>query len=87
MNPESAPRAGARVRWGIPDVALAWLAGVLLSLFAFPFGDTHVGAGHQPIRFYLAAIILQNLGTVLALIFISKRKDVEFLDREVGPKR
>jgi len=78
------PRAGARVRWGIPDVALAWLAGVLLSLFAFPLGNADVGAEHQPIRFYLGALVLQNLGTVLALIVISKRKGQNSLGRDFG---
>ena len=84
MDPESAPRAGARVRWGLPDVALAWLAGVVLSLFAFPFGKANAGSDHQPIRFYLAALILQNLGTVLWLIFVSKRKGQNSLGRDFG---
>jgi membrane protease YdiL (CAAX protease family) len=84
VNPESAPRAGARVRWGLPDVALAWLAGVLLSLFALPFGEPGADASDQPIRYYLAAIILQNLGTVLWLILVSKRKGQGSLGRDFG---
>jgi membrane protease YdiL (CAAX protease family) len=73
------------VRWGLPDVALAWFigaaAGVVLGL---PFYDPDVGADHQPIRFYLATILFQNLGTVLWLIFVSKRKGQDSLGRDFG---
>jgi membrane protease YdiL (CAAX protease family) len=84
VDPEIAPRAAARVRWGLPDVALAWFAGVVLSLFAFPFGNADAGTDHQPIRFYIAALILQNLGTVLWLVFVSKRKGQNSLGRDFG---
>ena len=55
MNPELAPRAGARVRWGLPDVLLAWFIGAAASvILALPFYDSDVSADHQPIRLYLA---------------------------------
>ena len=85
MNPESAPRAGARVRWGLPDVFLAWFVGALASvILTLPFYDPDVSADHQPIRLYLATILFQNLGTVIYLIFVSKRKGQDSLGRDFG---
>jgi uncharacterized protein len=84
VNPELAPRAGARVRWGLPDVALAWFIGVAASLFAFPLADPDVGQDHQPVRFLLAAVVLQSLGTVLWLIVVSKRKGQDSLGKDFG---
>jgi membrane protease YdiL (CAAX protease family) len=73
------------VRWGLPDVAIAWLVGAAAGVFlALPFYDPDVGSDHQPIRFYLATIILQNLGTVLWLIVVSKRKGQDSLGRDFG---
>jgi membrane protease YdiL (CAAX protease family) len=57
------------------------LAGVFLAL---PFYDADVGADEQPIRFYIATIILQNLGIVLWLIVVSKRKGQDSLGRDFG---
>jgi membrane protease YdiL (CAAX protease family) len=65
-------------------VVLAWLAGVVLSLLALPFGDPGAEASDQPIRYYLVAIILQNLGTVLWLIVVSNRKGQGSLGRDFG---
>ena len=84
MDPESAPRAGARVRWGLPDVAVAWFAGVAASLLALPLADPDVSQDHQPIKFLLAALVLQSLGTVLWLIVVSKRKGQDSLGRDFG---
>jgi hypothetical protein len=76
--------AHTRLRWGLPDVALAWLAGVLASLFALPLADPDLSTSDQPIRFILAALVLQNLGVVLALILISDRKGQRSLGRDFG---
>ena len=85
MNAESVPRAGARVRWGLPDVFVAWLVGTAAGvILALPFYDTDASADHQPIRLYLATILFQNLGTVLWLIFVSKRKGQDSLGRDFG---
>jgi membrane protease YdiL (CAAX protease family) len=85
VDPNPAPRARARVRWGLPDVALAWFAGLLASLFlALPFYDSDRPAGDQPVRYLVAAVLLQNLGIVLALIFVSKRKGQDSLGRDFG---
>jgi membrane protease YdiL (CAAX protease family) len=84
VNPELAPRAGARVRWGLPDVAVAWFVGVAASLLALPLADPDVGQNHQPIRFLLAALVLQSLGTVVSLIIVSKRKGQDSLGEDFG---
>jgi hypothetical protein len=76
--------ARARLRWGLPDVLLAWLAGVLASLFALPLADPDLSTADQPVRFILAALLLQNLGIVLALIVISDRKGQRSLGRDFG---
>lgn len=78
------PRADARVRWGLPDVVLAWLAGLVFSLFAFPFADADAGTSDQPVEFLVAALTLQNLGVVLALVWIAKRKGRGSLRQDFG---
>jgi len=78
------PLARARLRWGLPDVALAWLAGILASLFALPLADPNVSTSDQPVRFIIAALLLQNLGIVLALMLVSDRKGQRSLGRDFG---
>jgi membrane protease YdiL (CAAX protease family) len=78
------PVGQRRLRWGLPDVAFAWLAGGLASFLAAPFYDPDLASADQPVRFVLAAVILQNLGIVLALIVVSARKGRHSLGRDVG---
>ena len=80
----AASRAGARVRWGLPDVAIAWAAGFVATLFAIPLGDPDASATGQPISFYLVSIVLQNAGIVAALVVISKKKGLGTLGRDFG---
>jgi membrane protease YdiL (CAAX protease family) len=84
MDRESAPRATARVRWGLPDVAVAWLVGVGASIFALPLADPDLSQAHQPVGFLIGALVLQSLGTVLWLIFVSKRKGQDSLGKDFG---
>jgi membrane protease YdiL (CAAX protease family) len=84
VDPESAPRAVARVRWGLPDVAVAWFIGVVASFFALPLADPNLSQKHQPVRFLLAALVLQSLGTVVWLIVVSKRKGQDSLGKDFG---
>ena len=84
MDQRLGPVARARLRWGLPDVALAWLAGILASLFALPLADPNVSTADQPVRFIIAALLLQNLGIVLALMLISDRKGQRSLGRDFG---
>ncbi len=84
VEPRRLPGAPSRVRWGIPDALLAWLAGLVGSLFALPLAEPGVDAADQPARFILAALLLQNLAIVLALIWISKAKGQGSLGRDFG---
>ena len=63
---------------------MAWLAGVLASLFALPLADPDLSTSDQPVRFILAALFLQNLGIVVALMVISDRKGQRSLGRDFG---
>jgi hypothetical protein len=65
-------------------VLLAWLAGILASLFALPLADPDVSTADQPVRFIIAALLLQNLGIVLALVLVSDRKGQRSLGRDFG---
>jgi membrane protease YdiL (CAAX protease family) len=90
------PTTRPPVRWGLPDAVFAWLAGLGLSLFSVAWSDPDAGAAHQPAKFYVAAVVLQNLGIVVALAVISRTKgrgslrdDFGFVEpgRELGPAR
>lgn len=72
------------MRWGLPDVVLAWLAGVAASFLALPLADPNASTSEQPMRFLLAGLFLQNAGIVAALIVISKRKGRGSLDQDFG---
>lgn len=84
MDHVPGPVARRRPRWGLPDVVLAWLAGIGASLFALPLADPDVSTSDQPVRFVLAALFLQNLGIVLALMLVSDRKGRRSLGRDFG---
>jgi membrane protease YdiL (CAAX protease family) len=84
VNPESVPASRARVRWGLPDVAIAWGAGFVGAALALPLYDQGVEIDRQPARFILATVLLQNLAIVLALIAISHWKGQRSLGRDFG---
>ncbi len=74
----------ARVRWGLPDVALAWFAGLFASLLALPLAQRGAESSEQPARYLVAALILQNLGIVAALMLISRTKGRGTLAEDFG---
>jgi membrane protease YdiL (CAAX protease family) len=66
----------ARIRWGIPDALIAWLAGVAISLFAIaPFVNSK---GELPLRLQvegtLTGLVAQSVGIIGALAIIARRK-------------
>lgn len=87
VDPWSAPPEylrARRVRWGLPDVLVAWLVGVLASVLALPLADPDVSVSNQPTRYIIAALLLQNLGIVLWLMLVSARKGQRSLQRDFG---
>ncbi len=62
----------APVRWGLPDVVIAWVVGVVAGLIvAAPFVNE---AGKIPPAGIAASIYAQNIGIVVALFFIARMK-------------
>jgi membrane protease YdiL (CAAX protease family) len=72
------------VRWGLPDVLIAWGAGFLTALFATPLAEPDAGITHQPIGYVIASAVLQNVGVVAALVVISRRKGLGTLRQDFG---
>jgi uncharacterized protein len=73
-----APSARPRVRWGLPDVLLAWLAGVVAALIA---GSVVAAAADVPtdqvsddVGVLLGSVIGQAIGVVGALWLIARYK-------------
>jgi membrane protease YdiL (CAAX protease family) len=91
VDPWSAPPEhvrARRVRWGLPDVALAWLAGLVAAVVFGAFAiaaDPHVLDGKGTPAWYLVgALVVQNGVIVGALAFIANRKGRGSLDRDFG---
>ena len=85
MIPPTSQSSG-RLRWGIPDAVIAWLAGIGLSLFAIaPFVDAN---GKIPLRNQvpgtLTGIAVQSIGIIGALAIIARRKGRGSLASDFG---
>jgi hypothetical protein len=84
------PTGRARLRWGLPDVLLAWLAGVLLAIvftgFAVAIDPSiaDVDAEDLPDWYLAGALVSQSAAIVLALIWVSERKGQGSLGRDFG---
>jgi uncharacterized protein len=85
------PLARARLRWGIPDVLIAWLAGLLVVIVftgiataLSPSLTDKVAHDDVPTWYLIGAILTQNAGIVLALVWISDRKGQASLRRDFG---
>ncbi len=81
MDHDVAPVARPRLRWGLPDVLVAWLAGlcgaVLFAAFAGaadPGLVDRAGSEDIPSWFVLGALLTQNTAIVLVLVFMAERK-------------
>lgn len=78
------PVARARVRWGLPDVAVAWGMGIVGSIMALPLADPDLSTAKQPVSFVVVALLLQNAAIVLALWAFSHYKGQGSLRRDFG---
>jgi membrane protease YdiL (CAAX protease family) len=83
-----APAAATRVRWGLPDVALAWLAGLI---GAIAVGGIVAAALDVPdddiaddVSVVLATIAGQTLLVVLVLTLVARSKGRGSLTRDFG---
>ena len=70
------------VRWGVPDVLIAWIVGVVAGVVvAAPFVNA---AGKVPPSGIAASIYAQNLGIVVALYFVARTKGRGTLGADFG---
>jgi uncharacterized protein len=83
-----APAAATRVRWGIPDVAIAWLAGLI---GAVAFGGIAAAALDVPddeiaddVGVFLATLAGQTVLVVLVLVLVARSKGRGSLTRDFG---
>jgi membrane protease YdiL (CAAX protease family) len=83
--------ARARLRWGLPDVLIAWLVGLLLVVVFTAFASAaspsladRVADDDVPAWYLLGALLAQNVAIVLALVWISDRKGQRSLRRDFG---
>ena len=82
-----APPPRARVAWGLPDVAIAWGAGVLLSLFSVAFAPAAHAPRREMVPELVAALVLQSVGVVAALAWIARQKGLGSLEADFGAVR
>jgi len=79
---DSRPAWTASVRWGLPDVLIAWIAGVVAGVIvAAPFVNA---AGKVPPSGIAASLYAQNIGIVVALVFIARMKGRGSLGADFG---
>ncbi len=84
VGPPPAPPSRARVAWGLPDVAIAWGAGVVLSLFSVVFAPAAHAPRREMVPELIAALVLQSAGIVAALAVISRQKGLGNLFADFG---
>jgi membrane protease YdiL (CAAX protease family) len=90
MDAPDAPRSGARsrVRWGLPDVALAWFAGLLGGVVALAVAiavlqvpEDEVG---DDVSVFLAVVAGQSGVSILVLALVARARGMGGLRRDFG---
>jgi membrane protease YdiL (CAAX protease family) len=72
-----------RVRWGLPDVVIAWIVGVVAGVIvAAPF--VNADTGKVPPSGIAASLYAQNIGIVVALYFVARMKGRGDLGTDFG---
>jgi membrane protease YdiL (CAAX protease family) len=79
-----APPPRARVAWGLPDVAIAFGIGILLSLFAVAFAPGAHAPRREMVPELIATLVLQSVGILGALIWIARNKGLGSLFADFG---
>ena len=78
------PARIARIQWGLPDGAIAWIAGLVVSLVAIvPLVDPD-RTGDQPVDVLLVALFAQSLGVIGWLAYVAWRKGLGSLQADFG---
>lgn len=65
-------------------MAIAWFAGIAMSLLALPLANTGDAAADQPTGYLLATLFFQSVGVVASLMLISHVKGRASLSRDFG---
>jgi uncharacterized protein len=83
-----APAAATRVRWGIPDVAIAWLAGLIgavalggIAAAALDVPDDEIA---DDVGVFLATLAGQTILVVMVLVLVARSKGRGSLTRDFG---
>jgi membrane protease YdiL (CAAX protease family) len=83
-----APVAATRVRWGIPDVAIAWLAGLIgavalggIAAAALDVPDDEIA---DDVGVFLATLAGQTILVVMVLVLVARSKGRGSLTRDFG---
>jgi hypothetical protein len=79
------------VRWGLPDVALAWVAGLVASLIAALIGIAILSPPtdqvDDDVGVLLFGLLGQNIGILGVLLLVSVKKGLGSLGRDFGLRR
>jgi membrane protease YdiL (CAAX protease family) len=82
MESRPAPADAHVLRWGLPDVLIAWIVGIVAGVIvAAPFVDA---SGDVPPSGIAATLYAQNVGTIAALFFIARMKGRGSLAADFG---
>jgi CAAX protease family protein len=87
VGPVPASPRRARIAWGLPDVAIAWAAGLVLSLFSAAFAPGAHAPRREMVPELIAALVLQSAGIVGALYLVSRSKGQDSMEADFGLTR
>jgi hypothetical protein len=87
VGPAPASPRRARIAWGLPDVAIAWGAGLVLSIFSVAFAPGAHAPRREMVPELIAALVLQSVGIVGALFLVSRRKGQDSMEADFGITR
>jgi membrane protease YdiL (CAAX protease family) len=78
------PSGTSRVRWGLPDAFIAWIAGYVGAIAASPFLDPDLPSSQQSVGALLAVLAAQNSGVLVALVLLARTKGLGGLVPDFG---